>query len=132
MSDEQKKEELMDALAKAGEAWREAERIYDQEAEAVWSKMSHDEQQQMFHCIVKRIAKGELDEGRSYRGVLYDIFGWGPEAYGMGMGCGYLDLHNSIHSFDDKVSMICNTMRKCGFEPDEEQVKDVVFKHDYF
>lgn len=132
MNDEQKKEELMDALAKAGEAWREAERIYDQEAEAVWSKMSHDDQQQMFHCVVKRITKGEIDEGRSYRGVLYDIFGWGPEAYSMGMGCGYMDLHNSIHSFEDKVSMVKNVIEKCGLEADEEKIKDIIFRRDYY
>lgn len=131
MSEESKKD-LMDSLAEAGEAWREAERIYNQEAENAWTKLSSDEQQQMFHCVVKRIAKGELDEGRSYRGVLYDIFGWGPEAYSMGMSCGYMDLHNSIFSFDDKVSMVKNVIEKCGLEGDEEKIKDIIFRRDYY
>lgn len=131
MSEEPKKD-LMESLAAAGEAWREAERIYDQEAEGAWAKLSADEQQQMFHCVVKRITRGELEEGRSYRGVLYDIFGWGPEAYSMGMGCGYMDLHNSIQSFDDKVSMVKNVIEKCGLESDEEKIRDIIFRRDYF
>jgi hypothetical protein len=47
---------------------------------------------------VRRIHKGEVEDRGSYRHVLYSVFGFGPEAYTLAQGAGYLDIHNSIVS----------------------------------
>jgi len=67
---------------------------------AKWEAMSPDDQQDMFYAVVQRIVEGELVDKGSYRYVLYDTFGWGPEAYWMGMDCGFMELHNSIDAGD--------------------------------
>jgi hypothetical protein len=40
-----------------------------------------------------------IDKG-TYRYVLYDVFDFGPDAYSVGMECGYMDLHNAIDTKD--------------------------------
>jgi hypothetical protein len=37
-------------------------------------------------------------ENRSYRGVLYDTFGFDADSYGLGMDSGYFEIHNHIIS----------------------------------
>lgn len=93
----------------------------EQYVEDMWKSLTHQEQQDCFYAVVKRIHKGEVEDGGSYRYVLYDVFGWGPEAYGMGMSCGYLDLHNQIWNgarINDLLVKLSNE-----FDLDPEQVK---------
>ena len=66
------------------------------DADEWWDSLSQEEQMKAFYSVVKRICKGELDDKGSYRYVLYDVFGFGPESYGMGMNCGYMELHNCL------------------------------------
>jgi hypothetical protein len=65
-------------------------------AKDFWDNLSYDDQCNAFHAVVQKIYEGEVKVKGSYRYVLYDIFGFGPEMYTRGMECGYLDLHNSI------------------------------------
>jgi hypothetical protein len=67
-----------------------------------WNSMSKEDQLKAFCAVVSKIAKAELDDRRSYRGVLYDEFQFGPESYIPAQISGYLDLHNSIVPFDQK------------------------------
>lgn len=68
----------------------------EQEQEQYWASLSPHQQLLAFCAVVRRICRGELVEARSYRGVLYSVFGWGPEAYMPAQLAGYLELHNSI------------------------------------
>ena len=61
-----------------------------------WEELPFEQQQWAFYNVCRLIYKGEVEEKRSYRGVLYDIFGWGPEAYWLGMEANYMELHNLI------------------------------------
>lgn len=70
--------------------------FYANECDEYWNNLSYDEKLKAFHSVCKRIHKGDVADGRSYRGVLYDVFGFGSEAYVIGMNCGYMDLHNYI------------------------------------
>jgi len=81
----------------ACESYRAAVNEYYGKVENWWSGLSHEDQQKAFYCVVKRIYKGDVEERHSYRGVLYDTFGWGPEAYGLGMECNYMDIHNLLY-----------------------------------
>lgn len=88
--------EFLDKMAELGQLQEEAEKEYNTECEEYWNKLSKEEQLKAFYSVVKRICDGELKQKGSYRYILYDVFGFGPEAYGVGMQCGFLDLHNRI------------------------------------
>jgi hypothetical protein len=64
---------------------------------AWWETLPSEQQQWAFYNVCRLIYKGDVEERRSYRGVLYDIFGWGPEAYALGMEARYMELHNLLY-----------------------------------
>lgn len=88
--------DLTELLAECADIAQQASKAYEQECDAWWSTLSKEQQLQAFYSVVKRIYQGEIVDQGSYRHVLYDVFGFGPEAYGVGMDCGYLSLHNAI------------------------------------
>lgn len=87
MSDNLSEEELakrraaLDALHELGASFQEAmEQIKDEE-EAWWNSLTQDQQISALCCVSRRIHKGDIEDNGSYRYVLYDVFGFGPEAY---------------------------------------------------
>ena len=101
----------------------------EQEQEAYWNSLSKEQQLDLFCCVVRRLVKGELDEGRSYRGVLYDTFGWGPEAYGMAQTAGYLELHNAIFKKERLREIFEDVLKDIDVEIDPEVLSEVMGKH---
>lgn len=98
MADEKRKSFLDD------EKWRELSRTF-QEAiaedertqEEYWDSLTDEQQLDAFCCVVRRILKGDVTDQGSYRYVLYEVFGWGPEAYVPAQCAGYLTIHNLIY-----------------------------------
>ena len=76
---------------------------YEKECEEYWDNLDYEDKLKAFYSVVKRIVKGDIKENRSYRGVLYDVFGFDMDSYGIGMECGYLELHNSIIPKDEQA-----------------------------
>ena len=74
----------------------EAKNTREKEYDEYWDSLPYEDQLKAFYSVVKRIYQGEIKDKGSYRWVLYDVFGFGPEAYVLGMDCGYMYLHNSI------------------------------------
>ena len=118
-----------DALSSVLSRLHEISRVLEEErtkhsnqVEDLWNSMSHQEQQDCFYAVVKRIHKAEVVDGGSYRYALYDVFGWGPEAYGMGMDCGYMDLHNRIWG-QWELKNLCDSMAK-EFDLDSNKLWD--------
>lgn len=66
------------------------------EADKFWNSLTHEQRMYVFVAVVSRIFTAEIEEGRSYRGTLYDVFGFGPEMYTIGMECGYMAIHNAL------------------------------------
>lgn len=91
---------------------KQASKEYDDDAESYWNSLSKEDQLKAFYSVVKRIYKGEISDRGSYRWVLYHVFGFGPEAYVIGMDCGYMYLHNAIVDGDAPKSTM--------YEPDGE------------
>lgn len=72
----------------------------EQASEKYWNSLSKEDQLKAFCAVVRRIYEGELVKGGSYRYVLYEVFGFEPNAYAPAQMAGYLDIHNQLYSKD--------------------------------
>lgn len=90
------KEDLFQELQKLQKLYIESTNQHEREVEGWWNGLSDKEREDAFYAVVRRIHKAEIEDRRTYRGAIYDVFGFGPEMYGAGMDCGYLSLHNTI------------------------------------
>ena len=129
--DDIKKQEVMDALHESGREFAKASDEWQQMANSYFSSLEPEEQLWAFCSIVEKLCKGELDDRRSYRGVLYDTFGWGPEAYAAAQHAGFLGLHNSIYRFDDLEHVMSNTLKELEIEVDSEKLRDALARNFY-
>ena len=99
---EERQKKLSDALDELGKIMREDRDEYDKEAESWWSNLPYEDRLKAFYSVCKRIHKGDIKDKGSYRYVLYEVFDFGFEAYTLGMNCGYMDIHNSIITDEEK------------------------------
>jgi len=79
------------------ESYQEGKKLYEKDCNDFWESLSYDDKLKAFYSVCKRLHQGEIVERRSYRGVLYDVFQFDLDSYGVGMECGYMDLHNAIY-----------------------------------
>jgi hypothetical protein len=77
--------------------FNEAVDAYQKEADDFWNSLPYDDRLKLFCAVSKLIVKGEIEEKRSYRGILYDTFGFGPDAYVPAQCAGYMAIHNAIY-----------------------------------
>jgi len=131
MTDEIKKQEVMSALHESGNEFAKAADAYQQMANSYYSSLEPEEQLWAFCSIVEKLSKGELDEHRSYRGILYDTFGWGPEAYAAAQCAGFLGLHNSIYRFEDLEAVFKNTLKELEIEVENDKLTEALAKYFY-
>lgn len=98
MTDEenQKRRQALDNLAALGQEFEEHRKQYEAECDEYWGNLSYEDQLKAFYSVCKRIHQGDIKDHGSYRYVLYDVFDFGPDAYGVGMDCGYMAIHNAI------------------------------------
>jgi hypothetical protein len=89
-------EEMMQALADAGQLQEREQQRYEAEVESWWNSLSEEDRERAFYAVVSRIVKGDIVDRGSYRYVLYQVFGFDAHMYMRGMDCGYMTLHNSI------------------------------------
>ena len=80
----------------ACQSYQKAVEEYNQKMTAWWENLPSEEQQWAFYNVCRLIYKGDVEDKRSYRGVLYDTFGWGPEAYVIGMEARYMEIHKLL------------------------------------
>lgn len=98
-------EDLMKTLlAELAEEQEKIEKQFDIEMDEWWNAMSKEDQMKAFYSVVKRIVDGELVEKGSYRYILYDVFGFGPESYMIALNAGFVALHNSIERDVEKFT----------------------------
>lgn len=95
------REDALEKLADLSRVFNETMERIKQEEESFWDSLTKEEQLSVFSCVMRRLYEGELREKRSYRGVLYDVFGFGPESYARAQMAGYLAIHNSIVDYED-------------------------------
>lgn len=126
-----KKQEVMDALHESGNAFLKAANEYQDMANTYYSSLEPEEQLWAFCAVVEKLCKGELDENRSYRGILYDTFGWGPEAYAAAQHAGFLGLHNAIYRFEDLEHVLSNTLKELEITVEPDKLSQALARHFY-
>jgi len=85
-----------DSLKAAQSAFKEAMDALEADQEEYWNSLSKEDQLNAFCAVARRIYKGDIIDRGSYRYVLYQVFGFGPEAYAAAQVAGYLSIHNAI------------------------------------
>jgi len=80
--------DFLQTLIELGEEQEAAEKQFDSDMDTWWNDLSKEDQM----------------KAGSYRYVLYEVFGFEPESYGLGLQCGYMKLHNSIERDVEKFT----------------------------
>ena len=83
------------------EIQEEALEQYTQKAKEYFESLETDNQLLLFFHITHTIFENYFKYNSSYRGLLYDKLGFGPEAYALGMDSGMFALHNAISTPDE-------------------------------
>jgi len=74
---------------------------YKKMAKEYFDSLETDKQLLLFFYITNVIFENYFKDNGSYRGLLYDKFGFGPEAYSLGCDSGMFTLHNAISTPDE-------------------------------
>lgn len=74
---------------------------HDHKAKDYFESLAEDDQLLVFYHITKCIYNNYFVKKGSYRGLLYDELGFGPEAYSLGCESGMFNVHNAISTPDD-------------------------------
>ena len=122
MDDKQKA--LQQSLDRITEVYTEVFAEMKQEQEDYWNSLTKEQQLMAFCAVCRRICEGELVNKGSYRYVLYQVFGFGPEAYAAAQDAGYLELHNAIldDNYDRRMLTAFCTINKV--EDFEKKIDD--------
>lgn len=105
-------------------AMDEADAVFVKQREELWNKNSKSDQLELFCHVVSKLTKAELHDKRSYRGVLYTEFGFGPESYGAAQLSGFLELHNSIYPDGlETMKVMQEGLALYGIEITEEEIQ---------
>lgn len=86
-----------------------------------WEGLSEEDRLRAFRCVCSRIYDGDVRKRGSYRYVLYETFGFGPEAYSDGMDCGYMSIHNFIWQ---GIETAYAKGERVDFDADDDEQKD--------
>ena len=120
-------EEELAAFSEASRVWAEVMQEVENQSETYWNSLTKEQQLQAFCAVSRRIYKGEIEDQGSYRWVLYDVFGFGPEAYAPAQLAGYLSIHNAIFSADHEHRLLSKFAEHLGLSPEDAELKAANF-----
>ena len=115
------------AFEEISNKWTEVMDKIGKDSEDYWNSLSKEDQLKAFCAVSRRIYKGEIEERGTYRYVLYDVFGFGPEAYAPAQLAGYLTIHNAIYDEDHDERLLAAFASENGIENPEEAVKEFLY-----
>ncbi len=119
---------LSEALEEASIAFQEAMKHCEEEQEKFWKSLPEEDRLKAFCAVVRRIHDGEIRHKSSYRYILYDIFGFGYEAYAQAQDAGYLDIHNSIADSSYDHILLTSFCERYKVEDHESKIKEFIGK----
>jgi len=102
---DEKQKNALDNLEEISKIFQETFDEIEKEQEEYWNSLTEEDRLKAFCAVSRRIFQGEIEEKGSYRYVLYDVFGFGPEAYAQAQMAGYLAIHNAIvdKNYDSRI-----------------------------
>ena len=111
----------------------EALEQYGQKAKEYFDSLETDNQLLLFFHITNTIFENYFKDNGSYRGLLYDKFKFGPEAYSLGMDSGMFTLHNSISTPDENEERFQKLIKFLKLELSKEDLKSArnIFTHGF-
>ena len=111
----------------------EVQEQYTKKAKEYYDSLGMDNQLLLFFYITNLIFENYFKDNGSYRGLLYDKFGFGTEAYSIGMDSGMFTLHNSISTPDEDEERFNALMKFLKLELSKEDLKSArnIFTHGF-
>lgn len=121
---DEKQKNALDNLEEISKTFQEVFDEIEKEQEEYWNSLTEEQRLKAFCAVSRRIHEGEIEKKGSYRYVLYDVFGFGPEAYAQAQMAGYLAIHNSI-MYDDYDSKLLKAFcKKYNIDNADEKVTE--------
>ena len=99
-------DKAMEELSELGQQFQKVVHAMEKEQEEYWNSLTKEQQLMAFCAMSRRIVDGEIKQKGTYRYVLYNVFGFGPEAYLPAQCAGYLDIHNAIFDAEHEADLL--------------------------
>jgi hypothetical protein len=96
---------------------------YQQKAKEYFNSLETDNQLLLFFHITNTIFENYFKDNGSYRGLLYDKFKFGPEAYSLGLDSGMFTVHNAISTPDELEERFNALIKFLKLELSKEEMK---------
>jgi hypothetical protein len=96
---------------------------YQQKAKEYFNSLETDNQLLLFFHITNIIFENYFKDNGSYRGLLYDKFKFGPEAYSLGLDSGMFTVHNAISTPDELEERFNALIKFLKLELSKEEMK---------
>jgi hypothetical protein len=95
---------------------------YKLKAKEYFDSLETDNQLLMFFHVTNVIFENYFKDNGSYRGLLYDKFGFSPEAYSLGLDSGMFALHNAISTPKENEERFEKLMKFLNLDLTKEQM----------
>ena len=95
---------------------------YKQKAKEYFKSLDIDNQHLLFFYVTNVIFENYFKDNGSYRGLLYDKFGFSPEAYSLGLDSGMFALHNAISTPKENEEKFEALMKFLNLDLTKEQM----------
>ena len=96
---------------------------YKKRAKEYFKSLNTDNQLLLFFYITNVIYENYFNGNGSYRGLLYDKFGFGPDSYSIGLDSGMFTVHNAISTPDENEKRFQALMKFLKLEMSKEDMK---------
>ena len=104
---------------------------YKKRAKEYFESLETDIQFLLFFHITNTIYENYFNDNGSYRGLLYDKFGFGPESYGLGLDSGMFSLHNAISTPEESQQRFEALMKYLDLNLSPQQIRSAMNYFDY-
>lgn len=115
---EDNKNNFGQALEQLRKVFQDWENEFQSKVDTTWDLLDKDTQLLLFCAVVKKLVQGELVDKGSYRYILYDVFGFGPESYVSAQSSGYIELHNSIYERNELKEKLTSFATENNISPE--------------
>ena len=95
---------------------------YKVKAKEYFKSLSEDNQLLMFFHVTNTIFENYYTDKGSYRGLLYDKFGFSTDSYSLGMDSGMFAIHNDLTIPEDREEMLRLIVKNFNLELDPQQL----------